>query len=51
MPDPTKPIKENIKIPIKEHFQLKETIVTIAADYQAPYRSCKRSNSNPQGSS
>ena len=42
MPDPTKiPQEKTAKIPIKEHFQLKETIVTIAADNQAHIEAAK----------
>jgi ApbE superfamily uncharacterized protein (UPF0280 family) len=41
MPDPTNHTRENTKIPIKEHFQLKETIVTIAADDQAHIEAAK----------
>ena len=44
MPDPANPTnstRENAKIPIKEHFQLKETIVTIAADEQAHIEAAK----------
>jgi len=44
MPYPTNPTnstRENAKIPIKEHFQLKETIVTIAADNQAHIEAAK----------
>src|SRR5665647_770 len=44
MPDPVNPTnstRENAKIPIKEHFQLKETIVTIAADEQAHIEAAK----------
>lgn len=45
MPYPTNPTnstRENAKIPIKEHFQLKETIVTIAADNQAHIEVAKK---------
>ena len=41
MPDPTNLTRENTKIPIKEHFQLKETIVTIAADEHAHIEAAK----------
>jgi uncharacterized protein len=41
MPDSADHTKENAKIPIKEHFQLKETIVTIAGDYQAHIEAAK----------
>lgn len=42
MSDPiTEPIKEPASTPIKEHFQLKETIVTIAADNQAHIEAAK----------
>jgi len=39
--NPTNSTRENAKIPIKEHFQLKETIVTIAADEQAHIEAAK----------
>jgi len=39
--NPTNSTRENAKIPIKEHFQLKETIVTIAADNQAHIEAAK----------
>ena len=44
MPDPQIlqiPQEKTAKIPIKEHFQLKETIVTIAADNQAHIEAAK----------
>jgi uncharacterized protein len=41
MLDPTNPTKENTKISIKEHFQLKETIVTVAADDQTHIEAAK----------
>ncbi len=34
MSDPIKHARDHVKIPIKEHFQLKETIVTIVANNQ-----------------
>ncbi|MDR7666255.1 UPF0280 family protein [Methanosarcina sp. Z-7115] len=48
MPDSTrnptgKPAKEPATTPIKEHFQLKETIVTIAADNQEHIEAAKES--------
>jgi ApbE superfamily uncharacterized protein (UPF0280 family) len=49
MSDQIKHTRADGKIPIKEHFQLKETIVTMAADNQ--YRSRKKINYNPPGSS
>ena len=42
MPDPTNSATENTKIPIKEHFQLKETIVTISADDQSHIEAAKK---------
>jgi ApbE superfamily uncharacterized protein (UPF0280 family) len=42
MPYPVKePAKEPVSTPIKEHFRLKETIVTIAADNQAHIEAAK----------
>jgi len=45
MQDPIKPAKysdkKTVNTPIKEHFQLKETIVTIAADNQAHIEAAK----------
>lgn len=42
MPDPTRePAKEPSRTPVKEHFQLKETIVTIAADDPAHIEAAK----------
>lgn len=42
MPEPTqKPAKEPVRTPIKEHFQLRETIVTIAADDPAHIEAAK----------
>ena len=49
MPDPTNPTnstRKNAKTPIKEHFQLKETIVTIAADNQAHIEAAKEAIRN-----
>jgi uncharacterized protein len=41
MTGPDDSTKKNTKFPIKEHFQLKETIVTIAADDQAHIEAAK----------
>jgi len=43
MSDPINHARDHVKIPIKEHFQLKETIVTIVANNQAHIEVAKKS--------